>query len=82
MRQRKIRGTRAETVFLQGSGLNGLTEVRSILSRHGGRVIVRSTPGWGSCFTLPLPACGEEDRGTDQGKESPVSEPGRGSRIP
>jgi two-component system phosphate regulon sensor histidine kinase PhoR len=37
----------------QGSGL-GLTLVRHIMEAHGGKVIVRSRPGQGSCFRLVL----------------------------
>jgi signal transduction histidine kinase len=40
-----------------GSGL-GLSIVRAIVERHGGRVSVSSPPGLGARFTLTLPASG------------------------
>jgi two-component system sensor histidine kinase BaeS len=38
-----------------GSGL-GLSIVKAIVERHGGRVTVASQPGRGTTFTLRLPA--------------------------
>jgi len=38
-----------------GTGL-GLAIVQSIVSDHGGRIIVRSDPGKGSTFIIQLPA--------------------------
>ena len=46
----------------RGTGL-GLAITRSIIERHGGRLEVESTPGIGSCFTIILPALGEEPAG-------------------
>jgi len=39
----------------RGTGL-GLPVSQKIVSEHGGRIVVRSEPGQGSCFTLELPA--------------------------
>ncbi|GAF81564.1 unnamed protein product, partial [marine sediment metagenome] len=39
----------------RGTGL-GLPVSQKILTEHGGRILVDSTPGRGSCFTLELPA--------------------------
>ena len=39
----------------RGTGL-GLPVSQKILTEHGGRVLVESTPGQGACFTLELPA--------------------------
>ncbi|WP_342643392.1 phosphate regulon sensor histidine kinase PhoR [Rhodoligotrophos ferricapiens] len=42
-----------------GTGL-GLAIVKHILNRHRGKLIIRSTLGEGSCFTVRLPAVKEE----------------------
>jgi two-component system sensor histidine kinase/response regulator len=42
----------------QGSGV-GLTIVRGLAEAYGGQVMVDSTPGQGSTFTVSLPFCGE-----------------------
>ena len=39
----------------RGTGL-GLPVSQKILSEHGGRVLVQSSPGQGACFTLEMPA--------------------------
>lgn len=40
-----------------GTGL-GLTIVKNIVERFGGRVVVASTPGQGACFSVHLPVSG------------------------
>ena len=42
------------TTKTKGTGL-GLAIVRKIVETHGGRLIIRSTPGEGSTFTIQLP---------------------------
>ena len=38
-----------------GSGI-GLSSVRKVVSRHGGRAWAKSEPGQGACFFFALPA--------------------------
>lgn len=43
----------------RGTGL-GLSLVRTALERHGGRLVIKSSPGMGSSFTLVLPVARRE----------------------
>jgi len=47
------------TTKQEGSGL-GLAITHSIISKHGGHILVRSTPGQGTTFTILLPASSGE----------------------
>lgn len=53
--ERFYRADQARSRATGGTGL-GLAIVKHIATNHGGRVLVRSTPGEGSTFTLRLPA--------------------------
>ena len=48
----------SETQGRRGSGV-GLALVRHVAEAHGGRVIVESSPGEGSCFTIRIPVTKE-----------------------
>lgn len=52
--QKFYRTKRAEQSGEVGTGI-GLSIVDQIITHHGGRIEVTSTPGKGSCFTLVLP---------------------------
>jgi signal transduction histidine kinase len=52
--ERFYRVKTAETQRIEGSGL-GLSIVKAIIEKHGGRVFVESTPGKGSIFGFSLP---------------------------
>ena len=52
------RGREAVAAQIAGSGV-GLSIVRQIVTAHGGRVSVKSTPGAGTVFTLDLPIANE-----------------------
>jgi signal transduction histidine kinase len=47
------------TTKARGSGL-GLAQVRRVIESHGGTIRVENLIGSGACFTLSLPAAGEE----------------------
>ncbi len=51
---RRLSSAGAET----GSGL-GLSMVKTIIERHGGRVSVQSSPEHGTCFAITVPAASE-----------------------
>jgi two-component system sensor histidine kinase SenX3 len=57
--ERFYRVDRARSRQTGGTGL-GLAIVRHVATNHGGEVLVRSTEGQGSSFTLRLPAPAEE----------------------
>jgi signal transduction histidine kinase len=74
--ERYYRGS--NTSGIGGSGV-GLSLVRSIVDLHKGAIIVESTEGEGSRFTLRLPGASPELRRTPQGAEGepPLAPPGR-----
>jgi two-component system phosphate regulon sensor histidine kinase PhoR len=59
-----------ETSDVGGTGL-GLTIVRSVIEKHGGRVWVESRPGSGSVFTFVLPRMRRADPARQQGGGDP-----------
>jgi heavy metal sensor kinase len=54
-----VRLDAARTRDTGGAGL-GLALVKAIVTGHGGEVVVESTPGVGSCFTIRLPLARSE----------------------
>ena len=75
--ERFYRVDRARSRVTGGTGL-GLAIVRHVASNHGGEVLVESTEGVGSTFTLILPRTGgrETPSGTDRpGPSSPAVHP-------
>jgi two-component system phosphate regulon sensor histidine kinase PhoR len=52
--QRFYRVDKSRSRATGGTGL-GLAIVKHAITRHGGELLVDSTPGQGSCFTLTLP---------------------------
>lgn len=68
---------RAGQPSAEGEGL-GLTTVRTIVTRHGGRVWVESSPGEGSRFYVRLPRRADDARGENRsktGNSGPGSDP-------
>jgi len=57
--QERIRHSSGTIEFMSGSLGLGLSIVKSIVERHGGRVLVESEAGKGSTFTVELPLEGE-----------------------
>lgn len=64
-----------------GSGL-GLAVVHSIVSKHGGKIHVRSAPGEGTAFSVYLPAlAGEEGENAARSEDILSENRGRSARI-
>ncbi len=63
----------------EGAGI-GLSIARRIVEAHGGRILLESVPGEGSCFTVELPraaiqtAAGDDHRGALAGRTALVVE--------
>lgn len=55
------RGTDTMTYDYEGAGI-GLYLTKLIVEKHGGRVVVHSTPGKGSVFTVSLPLAHSRDQ--------------------
>jgi signal transduction histidine kinase/ActR/RegA family two-component response regulator len=54
-----------------GSGL-GLSVVHGIINNYGGAIVVDSTPGVGTTFTIYLPKYGADPLGSDKSDKKPV----------
>ena len=65
------RSREAVAAQIHGSGL-GLSVVRQTVEAHGGRIVVQSTPGNGSAFTIYLP-CAVNDGRQPIGGGAPVA---------
>lgn len=64
------------TTKTNGSGL-GLATAYSIIKKHGGHIVVESTPGEGSVFTVFLPASVEMPPKRKEGKRAAIHGKGR-----
>ncbi|MBN2369763.1 MAG: PAS domain S-box protein [Vicinamibacteria bacterium] len=59
----------------RGTGL-GLSTVRDIVTRHGGRISVDSSPGRGTSFQIVLTGVGLDDPAHDTARETPLARGG------
>ena len=78
--ERFYRGSRANEARGSGSGL-GLAIVRSIVDMHGGTVMVESTVGAGSRFTVNLPRDPRLVAGTPAAERADVASAADAARI-
>lgn len=87
--QRFYRVDKSRSRGTGGTGL-GLAIVKHAITRHGGELLVASTPGVGSCFTLTLPPArvrvmnpaAEKPGATDEGTPSEVYASGAQAPVP